>query len=122
MRLHMIQLHPFLIQEPFQGANLVDGHGGQFLGTQLHLAAAETLEVGQAGVCADEDGVRDAGADGGGHDEGVAGVEAAGDVGDVDQGEEFFVRTLWQGTSVIYRCRVGGEWGDGGRRTHFRFP
>lgn len=84
MRLYMIQFRTLFIQESLQGSDLIDGHGGQFFRRQLHLTAAETLEVRQAGVCADENGMGDAGADGGGHDERVAGVEAAGDVGDVD--------------------------------------
>lgn len=57
---------------------------------------------------ADEDVTGFAGADGGGHDDGVAGVEAAGDVGDVDEREEVIVGALgvsnqlmWLGDGII---------------------
>ncbi len=96
-----------------QGADLIDRYRGEFGGVELHFAAAEALQVGQARVCADGDVVGYAGADGFHHDEGVAGVgggvriqflefcsredsrgvEAAGDVGLVDHGEELEVRT-----------------------------
>lgn len=84
MRFHMVQLHPFGVQESFEGANLVDGDCREFLGAEFHLAPAKALEVREAGMGADENVAGFAGADGGGHYQGVAGVEAACDVGDVD--------------------------------------
>lgn len=75
-------------------------HGGQFVRAQLHLAPAETLDIRQAWVGADGDVVAFAGAHGFLHDERVTGVEATGDVGVINHGDEF----------VVWAAFLGAKW------------
>ena len=43
IRLHMIQSHPFHIQAPSPGPNLLNSNGSKFIRTKFHLTPAETL-------------------------------------------------------------------------------
>jgi hypothetical protein len=75
----------------FQRSNLISRHRRQFLQTHLDLSPAETLDIRQTGMSADFDVVLLAFGDRVHHDQRVAGVEAAGDVGVVDQFDQFVV-------------------------------
>ena len=94
MRLDMIQWHSLSVEKALECPNLVYGDRGKFFRLELHFTTAETLEVRESRMCADSDVMRFAAADGGLHDEWVARVEAAGNVGLGDVREEFFVWTL----------------------------
>lgn len=58
------------------------------------------MEVRQTRMGANADVTRFAGQDGGGHNEGIAGVKTTGNVSDVDEGEKFLVGTLEMLVSV----------------------
>ena len=74
MGLDVMQGEPLAIQEPLQRADLVDRHGRELFGGELHFAAAEALDVREARVGSDLDVVFLAEADGIEHDEGVSEV------------------------------------------------
>lgn len=93
VRLDVVELHPFSLQEPPQRSHLVDGDRRQFLGGELHLAAPESLQIGQPGVRADFNVMRFAVPDRLHHDQRITAVEATGDVGDIDHGKQLEVGT-----------------------------
>jgi hypothetical protein len=55
MRLDMVQRHALGVQEPLQGADLIDDAVGQLFAANLHLAPTEALQVWKRGMCSDLD-------------------------------------------------------------------
>jgi hypothetical protein len=58
VRLDVVERHALGVEEALQRADLVDDAVGQFLAADLHLAAAEALQVGQRRMRADLDAMR----------------------------------------------------------------
>ena len=74
-----------------EGAELVEHEGVDLVGREGHVAAAEPLQVGVAGV-RPYGHARVCGATyGGGHGQGVSGVHAAGHVHARDEGDDLLV-------------------------------
>jgi hypothetical protein len=84
VRLDVVEGHALGIEEALERAYLVDEAVRHLLPADLHLAPAEALAVGERRVGAHLDPVLLREAHGRRHVVEVRGVEAAGDVGDVD--------------------------------------
>ena len=84
VRLDVVERHALRVEKPLQRADLVDEAIGQFLAADLHFAAAEALQVRQRRMRADLDAMGLGEPDRRAHVVEVGGMEAAGDIGDVD--------------------------------------
>jgi hypothetical protein len=91
MRLDVVELHALALKKAFERADLIDDTVGQFFRAHLHLAPAETLQVGQGGMGANLDTMLLRQPHGLRHHRRIGGVEAAGDVGDRNVRHEPFV-------------------------------
>ena len=80
-----LSVMPLRLEEALERADLIDDAVGQFLARDLHLAAAEALEIGQRGMRADLDAVLLGELHGRAHVVEVGAMEAAGDIGDIDE-------------------------------------
>ena len=86
VRFDVVELHALGVEERLECSDLVDQTVCQFLTPYLHLAAAETLEVGKRRVGADLDAVVFSQADRSAHMVEIGRVESAGDIGRRDEG------------------------------------
>ena len=87
----VVEFKPVFTEERRQGSGLVQDDRLDLLRTEDHPAAAEADHVWQAGVRADGHAVLGRKGHRPVHDIRIAGVVAAGDVGDVDDAHEFFI-------------------------------
>jgi hypothetical protein len=85
MGLDVIERYALGIEERLQSAHLIDQAVGQLRRIHLHLAAAETLKIGQRRMGADLDAVLFRQPDRLVHHRRVRGMKAAGYVGDGDE-------------------------------------
>lgn len=76
-----MEFNAFCLGKTLECSDLIDNAVGEFLARDLHLAAPETLQIGQRRVCADLDAMLPGKAHGGAHMVEVGGMEPAGDVG-----------------------------------------
>lgn len=117
VRFDVVEWDALTVQEPLQRAHLIHGHGRELFRGQLHLAAAEALQVGEAWMGAALDVVLLACLDRLGHDERVtAAVEYVSRVVDLYQntdeggGNYGIVAVFTHGSHRLYlqyRSRVG---------------
>src|SRR5262249_38230556 len=84
VRLDVVEGHALGLEKAPEGTDLVDQAVGELLAPDLHLASPEALAVRQRGMGAGSDAMRLCQPHGGAHVVEVGGMEATGDVGDVD--------------------------------------
>jgi hypothetical protein len=93
MRLDMVQGNSFTVEEALERPYLVDGDCRELLWRELHLPTTEPLQVWKTRVSTDSNIVSFATSHRLHHNERIAPVESAGNIGDIDHGEELEVRT-----------------------------
>ena len=81
VRLDMRHTHALCPGTGIERSDLIDEHGFKFGQGNIHAPPPETLQIGETRMRTDTDAMRFRQTDGIDHDQGIAGMVAAGDVG-----------------------------------------